>query len=244
MARMSIEDIRNLTDQQVKDMTIPELRKAVSDSSKLANERMKRLRESKYGEFSRSYQSHIRRGKTHFGVGRGKKTKTELRNELKATKAFLTQKTSTVSGTKTVRREVNKRMGFEFKNFEEEREFWRTYRLSEEKYGASYESTFNGSGDVQKRLYRVVNNPKELDNMVAEINRFHQGDRSDDAIRKLNEKGKFIDSEGKIHKISDNESLAELMKEYANKKFAEGSPKDDTRKYRGLSHSRRNRRGD
>lgn len=233
--RMSIEDIVKLTDQEVRDMTVPELRKAVADASRLANQRMRRLEQSKYGEFSRSYQSHKRRGKTRFGVGRGKVSPTKLRNELKASKTFLTEKTSSVTGTKEVRRKVNQKMGYKFKTFEEEREFWRTYRLSEEKFGASYESTFNGSGDVQKALYRIVNNEEHKKSLLRDVNRMNQGDRTDAEVDALIENGKFINSEGHEVTLKDSDSYAELMKEYANKKVREGAPKDDNRKYKGLS---------
>lgn len=241
--RMSIEDIVNLTDQQVRDMTEPELRKAVTDASRLANQRMRRLEQSKYGEFSRAYQSHKRRGKTRFGVGRGKVSKTRLRNELKASKTFLIEKTSSVTGTKEVRRKVNQKMGYKFKTFEEEREFWRTYRLSEEKFGASYESTFTGSGDIQQTLYRIANNEEHRKSLLRDVNQMNQGDRTDAYINKLIEKGKFINSEGKVVTLNDSDSYAELMKEYANKKVREGEPKDDNREYKGLS-SRGSGRGD
>ena len=166
--RKSLSEIETLTPVDIGKMDLATLKRYTTDASRLANQRIDRLKKSPYGEASRAYQSRIvKRGK-RFGVT-GKKTTTQLRNELKSAQAFLKMKTSTVAGTKAVRKQVNERLGFTFKSIDNEREFWKAYRQLEET--GDVQGLTNGSEVIQKQLYKGMKSGKSGEEMVAELSR-------------------------------------------------------------------------
>lgn len=164
--RKSLSEIESLTPKDIGKMDLATLKRYTADASRLANQRIDRLKKSPYGEFSRAYQSQVETKGKRYGVT-GKKTKTQLRNELKSAQAFLKMKTSTVAGTKEVRKKVNERLGFEFSSIDNEREFWKAYRKLEEM--GSVQGVENGSEVAQKELYKAMKSRLSSEDLVYEI---------------------------------------------------------------------------
>lgn len=85
-----------------------DFRKEVSRLNSMANKRIKRLSESEY-KSSPAYQKWLKDGGEYFSI-RGK-TQSEVWKEYYRVKSFLDSKTSSITGTKEVLKNINKYTG-------------------------------------------------------------------------------------------------------------------------------------
>ena len=85
-----------------------DFRKEVSRLNSMANKRIRRLSESEY-KSSPAYQKWVKDGSEYFSI-RGK-TQSEVWKEYYRVKSFLDSKTSSITGTKEVLKNINKYTG-------------------------------------------------------------------------------------------------------------------------------------
>ena len=142
-----IDDLLNIDINDLNRMTKKQLSNVVGRLSKLANQRIHRLKQTETGILSPAYHHVEKRGK-NFGV-KGK-TLNQLRNEYADVKNFLKMKTSTVSGWNKVRKETYNRIGTDFAGVDEVR-FWNLYRKLEE---LDYGSVQNVGSTTTQRMLR------------------------------------------------------------------------------------------
>ena len=123
---MTIEDISNIDPEDIGRMNRSSLQAIVSRLASAANKRLKRLKNSYLGEYSPAY-SHAagESGNRKFSV-KGKNTN-QLREEYVRARNFLHKKTSSVTGWKKVRKDIEKRVGFKIPK-KKQKKFWRVFR--------------------------------------------------------------------------------------------------------------------
>ena len=126
----NVEKYLELTAGDIKKMTRRELAKVVSTLASAANKRLVRLEEGKMGTEAPAYQTAMKVGK--FSVAG--KSQGELQAEYKRVKTFYSRKSSSITGWKGIRKEVRERIGGEWTDIEDEKEYWRAYRDIEKKY--------------------------------------------------------------------------------------------------------------
>ena len=169
---ISTEKLINMSDEQLMDLarsqfkgvklTANERSRAVRQAfatitSRLvstANKRVKRLGKTESGRMSPAYINYMKHNKLSV---RGKSWN-QLRNTFKTTKQWLKYKTSTASGWKAVRTDVEKRIGFMTKY--ESKKFWKAYRELEELNGGFVDKSHKdklSSDQIQSMLYNEVN---------------------------------------------------------------------------------------
>ena len=141
-----IDDILNIDINDLNRMTKKQLSDVVRQLSKIANQRIYRLKHTETGTLSPAYY-HIEKRGENFGVK--DKTLNQLRNEYTDVKNFLKMKTSTVKGWNSFRRETYKRIGANFEGIDEKR-FWNLYRKLEQLDYASVQIV--GSTITQRML--------------------------------------------------------------------------------------------
>lgn len=100
--KMSLKSLTDLSERELSSLSHSDLSKVVSRLSQVANKRLTRL--SKNDVFSSAYEGFRRRGEGRFTTKN--KTDFDLKKEFLRVKDFLNMETSTIRGSKSVRREV------------------------------------------------------------------------------------------------------------------------------------------
>ena len=100
--KMSLKSLIDLSERELSSLSHSDLSKVVSRLSQAANKRLTRL--SKSDVFSSAYEGFRRRGEGRFTTKN--KTDFDLKKEFLRVKDFLNMETSTIRGSKSVRREV------------------------------------------------------------------------------------------------------------------------------------------
>lgn len=155
---LTIQDIMNLSWEQINTMGDVELKQITSRLVSASNKRIRRLEKSTRGKSSFAYQTVEDRGRM-FSV-RGKNTN-QVRQEFKLAKNFLNMKTSTVTGWKKYRKETEDRLvsatDGESLNWKDGtwKKFWKVYRRFEEVHGGTYKK--GDSDRIQKMLTEIMN---------------------------------------------------------------------------------------
>lgn len=224
--RYTLSEIQSLESGRLGKMSDKELKKLVADSARIANARLKRLEQSGLSEFSRAYNSNVRKSHKHFGVGT-KTKRASLRNEFKAIREFLNMKTSTVSGVKAVQRKVDKELGLTFPSARTRKKFWKAYREVEER--GDLAGVENGSPRVIEKLHQVlIEDPHRdaLRSLVREINTMNNyGRYTDEELQKMtSNKSKMyvIMENGKLMQVrGTRDDIVYLLAENTEKLFRE-----------------------
>lgn len=160
---LSIEDIMNMDAEDLVKLSRSELAKITGRLVSAGNKRIRRLAKTDIGRSAPSYIGL--KGRTFSVKG---KNVNELRNEFKKAKTFLRQKTSTATGWREVRQEVETRLGGKLTK-ENASKFWETYRrLQEANAGGILDKshrkqTRNTSDRIQKKLYNVLKHNWDMD---------------------------------------------------------------------------------
>lgn len=142
----NINELINLDIYDVQKLKRSDLAKIVSQLSAAANKRAMRLNQSDVGNLSPAYK----RAESHGKYGAAGKNINQLRNEYAEIRDFLKLKTSTVTGWKKVRKNVETRLGSKFTSAPQEQRFWEAYRrLEADNYGAVHAV---GSTEAQRLL--------------------------------------------------------------------------------------------
>lgn len=155
---LTIQDIMNLSWEQINTMGDVELKQITSRLVSASNKRIRRLEKTTRGKSSFAYQTVEDRGRM-FSV-RGKTTN-QVRQEFKLAKNFLNMKTSTVSGWKKYRKQTEDRMvgatGGESLKWKDAtwKKFWKVYRRFEEVHGGTYKK--GDSDRIQQMLTEIMN---------------------------------------------------------------------------------------
>lgn len=154
----SINELLELSSRDVSKLSRQELAKVVSQLASAGNKRLRRLERTSMGTESRPYRTAMNVG--NFSV-KGK-SQGQLQNEFKRVREFLTSETSTVSGWKSYKRKVYKRIGGEFESEDSERAFWRAYRSIAKSEKALHRAY--GSDVTQRFLRKELANTRKLSN--------------------------------------------------------------------------------
>lgn len=162
---MATKDIWFLSSEELSNMSNQELKTTIKNLYKTANRRMSRLRNDKsnIGMFSQAFQ--YREGKNFKNKDlEHLQNKEQLMNKYADVKSFLEAKSSTIGGTKRIRKDIRNRLELTGKNklfatsykskaeaqrvLKRERKFWKMYNNSN--YTILYQDI--GSPRIQKML--------------------------------------------------------------------------------------------
>lgn len=127
------------------------------------NKRAKRLEQSGMAQYSPAYQGIARENKTRLSV-KGK-TWNELIKTLSDAKRFLSERvTSSVTGAKKVRKEMEKRIGHSFRSHEEAQRYWEAIdKLKEKGFGTDKRT----STDIQREVAdMMLDDGKSVDDVL------------------------------------------------------------------------------
>ena len=170
----SIHELVNLSSKDVAKMSRQELARVVSQLASAGNKRLRRLETTPMGTESRPYKTAMEVG--NFSVAG--KNQGQLQNEFKRVTEFLKAKTSTVSGWKTEKAKVYKRIGGKFDSEEAEKAFWKAYRSIAKSEKALHKSY--GSTETQRHLRKEQGNAKQLtEGEIRRYRRLFPDDRRD-----------------------------------------------------------------
>lgn len=170
----SINELVNLSSRDVAKLSRQELARVVSQLASAGNKRLRRLESTPMGTESRPYKTAMEVGK--FSVAG--KNQGQLQNEFKRVSEFLKTETSTVSGWKTEKAKVYKRIGGKFDSEEAEKAFWKAYRSIAKSEKALHKSY--GSTETQRHLRKEQGNAKQLtEGEIRRYKRLFPDDRRD-----------------------------------------------------------------
>lgn len=161
----------DMTPQQFKTMSGPELKKAVQELAKTANRRLKKLEELEaQGITSPAYEGWKQQGLGKFGTGR-KFDMDQLRSEYKRVKEFLSNPTSSAQKTKTllkrIQRGIEKKTGVKIEREKMDQLFSAYARIREGNALLGRESYKNYRYEVFRLISEMLNNDFDPDEIVA-----------------------------------------------------------------------------
>ena len=150
----SWQEIIELDPTHMKGISQKSFAKAVSRLVSAYNKRAKRLEQSGMADYSPAYRGLEEAGKTRLSV-KGKSYQ-ELMSTYADAKRFLTErKTSSLVGTRKMKRDITRRIGHEFENQEESKRFWEAVdKLKESNIGNDKRT----SADVQREVADMMFN--------------------------------------------------------------------------------------
>lgn len=197
LIRADVADLRK--------MTVEELKKELDKASDTANKRIKRMLES---DVRSKTLTNVLENEGLF-TSEGKTTKTDLINELKRAKQFLSNKGSTVTGQRRIQAKLERRVGAELTQSEVDT-LWGAYNMLKETNKGIFavmdstqlqkkvnENLHTKSGKLRNKdtIYRMLN--KEL------RKEYEAGQK----VKRKAEKGNYTDvteKKGRVRKKSDN----------------------------------------
>lgn len=174
---LSIEDIMNIDFDELNKLSRSDLARLTSRLTSTANKRIKRLLKSDVNEISPALSSisqRLGKGKdTAFFSVKGKDVN-QLRNEFARVKYFLNLKTSSITGTKKLKKETYKRLGIneladDWSSAKNKR-FWKLYRdIVKRKGGEEQVNEFYGSDNIQQLLVSKFKWKRKNDDILNEM---------------------------------------------------------------------------
>lgn len=123
--KFKTSELLEFTPERVSKLDRKTLSQAVSQLGAIANKRAERLRRHEIGESSALVQYDRSGGKV---TVRGK-TLNQLRREFTRTQKFLNAKTSTITGAKQVKRDMETRLGVHNWSKEDWSKYWKAYNI-------------------------------------------------------------------------------------------------------------------
>lgn len=187
---MSIQDIMNMNPVELSRLSTRELKQVTSRLISSANKRIRRLGKSDIGQSSPAYIQAQKEFGGHFSLksenieGASPKQVHNRVLELHAqVRDYLSKKTSSVSGWKDVRKDVNERLTGKSSEMAlntkyKEKRFWKAYRkLEEQSQGGILNSKSNpnskrNSDRIQKMLYNRIKDKgwnRNFDDIIDDI---------------------------------------------------------------------------
>lgn len=154
---LKITDIMDLSWEKLNSLSESEFRQLTARLVSASNKRLKRLEKSTRGKSSFAYQFVEERGRKFSTRG---KSLNQLRTEFKASKQFLSMKTSTVKGWNKYRKGMEERTGYategESLNWSERTwsKYWKVYRRFEETHGGTFKK--GDSDRIQQMLTELM----------------------------------------------------------------------------------------
>lgn len=164
---LSIDEIMNM---DLSSMGEKDLKTIANRLVSASNKRVRRLESSNIGKESPALMDISKRGGKFSVKG---KSFNQIRNEVANMRNFLSKKTSSVSGFKKVRKQVEKRIGGKMTN-EQSSDFWSNYRKLEELQGGLFKEL--DSTTIQRELYQtmyVKNSTDTIGDMVERLNNMY-----------------------------------------------------------------------
>lgn len=159
---MSLADIINLDPIHYKGLSEKSLAKLTSRLVSAYNKRAKRLEKSGMASFSPAYVKLKKSNQTRLSV-KGKSYNELFSTFAQAKKLLTERKTFSVSGTRKVIADLEKRLGLKFRSAEEGKRFWEAIdKLKENRIG------LKDSADVQIEVAdMMVNKNMTIDDVLA-----------------------------------------------------------------------------
>lgn len=154
---LKITDIMDLSWEKLNSLSESEFRQLTARLVSASNKRLKRLEKTTRGKSSFAYQFVEERGRKFSTRG---KSLNQLRTEFKASKQFLSMKTSTVKGWNKYRKGMEERTGYategESLNWSERTwsKYWKVYRRFEETHGGTFKK--GDSDRIQQMLTELM----------------------------------------------------------------------------------------
>ena len=154
---LKITDIMDLSWEKLNSLSESEFRQLTNRLTSASNKRLRRLEKTTRGKSSFAYQFASERGRKFSTRG---KSLNQLRTEFKASKQFLSMKTSTVKGWKKYRKSMEERTGYatsgESLNWSENTwsKYWKVYRRFEETHGGTFKK--GDSDRIQQMLTELM----------------------------------------------------------------------------------------
>jgi len=179
MAKRSVKEILSMSGDEIMRLNKSQLTALTRQLASTANRKISNLQKSKVARFSLALRN-LRGGKKHTGkirnfslwgkTGSGKrraKTRNELLKEFTRASRFLSDKTSSVSGVKSVMRDVTKRIG-KFRSKAQQNRFWNAYNELNKDYRDVIIGRKISTNEVQSMLYdRMIGNKKvDIDDLI------------------------------------------------------------------------------
>ena len=153
----SWEEIIELDPVHIRGISKESFAVAVSRLVSAYNKRAKRLEKSGMAQFSPAYKGIEKAGKTRLSV-KGK-TFNELMTVYADAKRFLTEKkTSSVKGTRKLKRDTERRIGHQFTSKEESNRYWEAIDKLKEKNIGNGDADGRTSTDVQREVSDMMFN--------------------------------------------------------------------------------------
>ena len=161
---MSLTDIIELDPMHYKGISEKSLAKLTSRLVSAYNKRAKRLENSGMASFSPAYIKLKKSNQTRLSV-KGKSYNDLFSTFAQAKKLLTERKTFSVSGTKKVIADLEKRLGYKFRSAEEGKRFWEAIdKLKENRIGLAKKA----SDDVQIKVAEMmVEENKTVDEVLA-----------------------------------------------------------------------------
>lgn len=154
---LKITDIMDLSWEKLNSLSESEFRQLTARLVSASNKRLRRLEKTTRGKSSFAYQYAEERGRNFSTRG---KSLNQLRTEFKASKQFLSMKTSTVKGWNKYRKGMEERTGYatdgESLNWSEKTwsKYWKVYRRFEETHGGTFKK--GDSDRIQQMLTELM----------------------------------------------------------------------------------------
>lgn len=163
----------DLTPQQFRQLSGPELKKAVQELSKVANRRLKKLEELDAQNItSPAYEGWKKQGLGTFGAGR-KFDMDKLRTEYKRVSEFLINPTSSAQKTKTllkrIQRAIERKTKVSIENEKMEDLFSAYSRIREDNKLLGKESYKNFRYEVFRLIAERINDNFDVDEIMADL---------------------------------------------------------------------------
>ena len=150
---MSIKDILNINPDALNRLNRGQMADVTSRLVSAANKRLKYLRESEYGKISPALSKFEKENHDDVFSIKGKSLN-KIKETFAEVKSFLSLKTSTVRGFNKLKKQVEHKIGAEVPmSADEYKEFWKAYRIFEEKNKASIS---NKSPELLKEMYKYT----------------------------------------------------------------------------------------
>lgn len=138
----------------IKGISDKDFARATSRLVSAVNKRFKRLEQSGLADYSPAYRGAQERGETRLSV-KGKE-RNEIAHVYAQAKRLLTERsTSSLVGTRKMKREITKRIGHEFQSKEESKRFWEAVdKLKEKDIGNDKRTSADTQREVSDMMFK------------------------------------------------------------------------------------------
>lgn len=178
---LTVKELLNLTQEDIMRMKAPDIQKALNTVGKTMNRRITRLTNA--GQTTAPAYSSMMRSGGIIGTNSNMDIHS-LRSELRRAKNFASLKTSTVTGARKARKDLERRLGGSIKDVSEStlNDMWEAFNRLKETHGTFIRDY--GSAKIVQMLFGWMNEGFDMEEMyaggVSAINEAYEGMYADD----------------------------------------------------------------